>query len=215
LPGPATLRWDDLTAPSGAERSVPAQRLALADTLSQTTSSDAPVVRERKPSVSPALRRFVYASVLAAAVGLGAWALLSPPRPKPPSTTPLDPAAKPVLASAPSPAETAARALRRYALDIDPPEAVVAVDGKPASVVHGQAIIEGEVGSVKRVAASFAGRSAEQRVAITMEALVPSRLSVPRDKPRGPLPRPSDSTSTASPTPPVPSMAAELSQKFE
>ncbi len=215
LPGPATLRWEELTGPSGTERSVPAARLALADTLSQTTHSDAPVVRERRRGVSPALRWPLYALSLAGAGGLAGWALVSTPGSKTPTAPAAGVTTRPASVSVPPTTPSSDPAVRRYPLDIEPPEAVVEVDGEPVAVRDGQVIIVGQVGSVHAVSAAFAGRSAEQRVAITMEALVPSRVAVARDKPRRKESRPPESVPVSSLTAPAPSMAAELSQKFE
>jgi serine/threonine-protein kinase len=180
--GDLRLRLEEITSPDERERNSRAPRLSLPDTvmIGPTPASGTPVVTTTAPARSRNRLPLVFGA--AALAGAVAWTLAERPArssDKPPAAAASAPAVTPttpspaVMVSTPAPA-----ALKRFSLEVSPATARVSIDGLVAEARAGRVLIEGVVGSAHTARVTFAGRSNEQRVAITEEGLVPGRIAV-------------------------------------
>lgn len=221
----ARLRLAEITSPDERERSSRAPRLSLPDTvmIGPTPASGSPVVTTTAPRRA---RRLSLPLIFGAAVlgGAAAWTFAgrSPSNPAVPAAQ-----AVPVASSAPAPAAVVAPvpsqpSLKRLSLEVSPAAARVSIDGVAAAVRAGRVLVEGPVGSVRTARVTVAGRSIEQRVAITEDGLIPPRVGVAvgGQSANPPVPAPKlqavQAAEVAAPTPtPVSSTAVGLTTVFE
>jgi serine/threonine-protein kinase len=228
LPGDLRLHLRDIVGPTEAERRVPAERLAFADTLGVGMASDSPVVaagRQLEPRTPSRAALALGAAGLAGVVGLA----LS--RAMPSSAPAHGPVQAPMVSagSAGSVAQVAPFAAvpehRRFLLTVEPAAATVRVDGAPTRSANGRVSLEGPVGSVHEVSAGVGDRTVTQKITILADGLVPASVSfappiakaspaVAKQK-RDAAPAAAPAPSTAPPAASVAPSAAELSQKFE
>ena len=180
--GNAPLLQDHVTAPAEETRSSCAPRLSMPDTvmIGPTPPSGLPVVTTQAPVPQRSrLRPFAIAITAGALAGAGAWTLASGSAK---SARPLEVELVPsvaVASQAPQPSATEFPAIKTFGLEVAPAGVAVTVDGKARPSTNGRVTLSGEVGSVLTVKLSHAGQSMEQRVAITTEGLVPSKVAIP------------------------------------
>jgi eukaryotic-like serine/threonine-protein kinase len=189
--GDARLYLDEISVPDDQERRSLAPRVSIPDTvmIGPTPHSSTPVVSTAVPR--PARRSAPLPVVFGALVVAGAAAWTATQRPAAHPVSQAAPVAAPSPSApstplqqrtAPSPiasARTDAPLSKRFLLEVNPAAAHIAVDGVSAQVLAGRVAIEGAVGSVHTVRVTFAGRNSEQRIAITHDGLVPSRVNMP------------------------------------
>jgi len=199
FPGEPRLRLEEIVGPTAAERGVRAERLAYADTLSALGATGAPVARpiEMRPGTRAAVAFGVVGTASLAAI------LFAGREPTAPAPAPLlPPQLAPVAASAPAVSAARGPELRRFLLELDPPDAVVNVDGVTLQSSGGRVPIEGPVGSVHEVRVTLGARRADRRVAVTDDGLLPPRLTLPRAAaPPAPVPAPAPVSSASRPGP--------------
>lgn len=175
------LLQDDIATPAEQTRSSRAPRLSLPDTvmIGPTPPSGLPVVTTTAPAPPRSrFRPFAIAVMVGALAGAGAWTLASGYAK---SAKPLEVELVPPVAAASEasqPSATELPAIKTFGLEVAPSAVAVTVDGKAKPSTNGHVTLSGEVGSVLTVKLSYAGQSIEQRVAITTQGLVPSRVAI-------------------------------------
>lgn len=199
----------EISVPDERERSSAAPRLSVPDTvmIGPTPHSSMPVASAVS---APAKSRAPLAAVLAAALVAGtvAWSVGRPPTsPSPPAhaavaTVVASPRAEPLAPPAPP---TELPALRRFELEVGPPHARVFIDEEQASPRRGRVVLEGPVGTARRVRVALGSLVIDQRVAITQEGLVPSRLHLATPQESRARPQLHEGASGTQSTPQVPS----------
>jgi serine/threonine-protein kinase len=224
-----TLTQDDIDGPPEDVRSSRAPRVSMPDTImiGATPRSGMPVVTTTAPT-TPRSRLRPLAIALAASMvaGAGAWTLArGSVKNDAPIEVELVPRAASAAVAPPSPSVAAPPpASKTFVLEVSPANVAVTVDGAPASVVDGRVSLSGTVGTVRALKLTHAGRTTEQRVAITSEGLVPAKLAIaraiPSNGPRAERPKTSSLASSAPPAIPTPtvvpvSSAPRLSEQFE
>lgn len=170
----------EIAVPNEDERSSRAPRASLPDTvmLGPTPHSGMPVVTAL--STAPPARRRPWLAALGAGtlLGVAAWSFTAgrAPKAQPGGVTHALAAAPSVSATFVSAVVSAPPAVQHFALEVGPPGARVAVDGAFVATKNGQILISGLAGTALTVRVELGSRSTEQRVAITNDGLVPSRL---------------------------------------
>lgn len=182
-PSDTRVYLHELRAPSQAERDRVAPRFVHEDTLPLGQSgSNIPVVTSQRPRKASRYGVAAGAGVGAIAAAV-AWTMqatpINAPAPRPVAATSNSTTSAAQVTASPS----AASATRALPLEIEPPSASVSVDGVNVAVVAGKALIEGPIGTVRQVRLSHRGQSRDQAVAITVDGLMPQRLTLPT-KPR-------------------------------
>jgi hypothetical protein len=221
----ARLYAHEIAVPSEEERSFRAPRASLPDAvmLGPTPHSGMPVVTALSTAPPPHRKPSLVALGAGAIVGVAAWSFTAGrvPHAQPPT-------APHALAPAPSISATLVTAVvsatppvQHFALEVGPPGARVVVDGALVSAKKGQVPISGPAGTALTVRVELGSRSTEQRVAITNDGLVPSRLVLaPIVTPRALRQKAAGSTTplVAEPAPTLPAVTQtgpKLSEQFE
>jgi serine/threonine-protein kinase len=167
--GGPRLTLAELVPPPERERTSIAPRVASAVAFETTQRPES--LRGASASVPPRSRTALglTAVLLLMAVGGGVWTLAR-------SNESRHAVAPSIVASAAPKVDASARQLY---LAVAPPEALATVDGVPVTIVGQRILIEGALGSAHTVRLTRAGNTAEWRVAITAEGLLPPRLELP------------------------------------
>ena len=170
--------------PSAAERTValPAAAIPTENAPAQATSIEATTIAapEVKPAATTASTSRVGA-LAGAAIALVAGGLLafkvlgpgSPTRPPPSAASAVATVVQVIATSA-----TAAPRAHTVTLSIFPEDAVVEIDGAPATVKDGVAEIAGPLGSVHEVRVSHGGEQTLGRVVVSESGAIPSRIQL-------------------------------------
>jgi hypothetical protein len=213
-PGPLTVRAADLVAPTAAEVAQVAPRSALSATATSASASVATVPAGAAVTAPTGLSVSQGASAsrsrlgpaLAAAVivagGVGAYAALGRKAPPAQASALSASAAPPTTVVVVAPA-----AEQVVKVTIDPVDAKVEVDGRPATIVDGSVEVRGVIGSAHHVRLVSNGQETDTEVAITSLGAVPPKVQAAKAAP----------TATAKPgagRPPKPRDQA-LDGKFE
>jgi serine/threonine protein kinase len=174
LPDGARLSQAEIGPPEDSERRSIAPRLSLADTVMLRPTFRPRVGTDGTRVTNAGLlnRTRIALLVLVLALGTGAWKFAQRSHPDTPMLLPPPPAPFATTSSSTTP-------LAQFQLEIVPAEAQVTVDGHAVSTRGGQLELAGPLGATHIVHLTSQGQSLEERVAITAEGLIPSKLVLP------------------------------------
>lgn len=225
------LLVEEIVAPAAEVRSSRAPRLSAVDTvmIGGTPPSGTPLVASSRSSAPKRLAPLAVGVGVALLAGGSAWSLANRATRSTGRAATATSAFDALSRSAPSPSGVAMAdvapvtpALKQFMLDVAPAGAFALLDGEPVPNQGGRILVQGPVGSVHNVRLTRAGRSVEQRIAITVEGLVPPKMAIlqPSQRPVEQSPPAASAPVQPQTSPPVvPTPVAppgtRLSEKFE
>ena len=171
LPSGARLLQMEIGPPPDSERRTIAPRLSLADTVmwQPTTRPSIPTRPVEGTARRNAIRVATTTAIIASVGATLVWQTAKrTPNANLPATM-IQPAS-----SAVPPEKNS-----QYWLEVEPRDAQVTIDGKMAPVVDGKTRVEGITGATYLIRVSHSGNSAEKRITLTPEGLLPSRIELP------------------------------------